>query len=119
MLTDRSFQKEYFSSISKLKLHHWIQIGQLDKIHELASERANLESEVLILILDGLADQAIESRLSQLIQEVEFQSELDIANHLERLPTLMLVPILLFQFPAFLILLLGPILKIVLKELNQ
>lgn len=62
-----------------------------------------------LIILDGFNGQPVFERLSELKADLEDQAELDIESHIDRLPLLMLAPLLLLQFPAFLILLLGPI----------
>jgi hypothetical protein len=64
----------------------------------------------LFLIFDaGMAGQPIIPSLKDLRTEMEAQLELDMKTHIESLPLKMLVPLLLCMFPAFLILLLGPI----------
>lgn len=57
----------------------------------------------------GLKGNSILPRLKELRAEIEMQLELDMKAHVESLPLKMLLPLLLAMFPAFLILLLGPI----------
>ena len=61
------------------------------------------------LLADGMLGNPILPRLRELRLEIESQLELDMKAHVESLPLKMLVPLLLVMFPAFLILLLGPI----------
>jgi hypothetical protein len=64
---------------------------------------------LLTVLLDGFDGNSVLPRLRELRTEVENQLELDMKAHVESLPLKMLVPLLLCMFPAFLILLLGPI----------
>ncbi len=65
----------------------------------------------------GLKGHSIYDRIKSLEEEVvelckeEFQKELD------KLPYVLMVPLLLFMFPAYLLLLLGPILNLFLQSL--
>ena len=61
------------------------------------------------IIRDGLRGNPVLPQLKELRSEIESQLELDMKSHVESLPLKMLVPLLLAMFPAFLILLLGPI----------
>lgn len=70
------------------------------------------------IILDGFNGQPVFERIAELKIDLEDQAELDIESHIDRLPLLMLAPLLLLQFPAFLILLLGPIVSHFLEGLK-
>lgn len=61
------------------------------------------------ILRDGLRGNPVSPQLKELRIEIESQLELDMKSHIESLPLKMLVPLLLAMFPAFLILLLGPI----------
>lgn len=71
----------------------------------------------LEVLSQGLAGHSIYDRIKAVEEEIievckdEFQRELD------KLPYVLMVPLLLFMFPAYLLLLLGPILNMFLKEL--
>jgi hypothetical protein len=67
----------------------------------------------------GLAGQSVLSHLEELRIEIERACEIEIKRHLDLLPLKMLVPLLLFQFPAFLLLLFGPLLSRLVQELNR
>lgn len=67
----------------------------------------------------GLAGQSIAAQLEDLRGEIASACELEIQAHLEMLPLKMLIPLLLFQFPAFLLLLFGPLLRHLIEELNK
>jgi hypothetical protein len=67
----------------------------------------------------GLAGQSVLPHLESLRTEIAAACDLEIQAHLEMLPLKMLVPLLLFQFPAFLLLLFGPLLRHLIEELNK
>ncbi len=71
------------------------------------------------LICAGLAGQSILSQLTELREELVRASEMDLKAYIDLLPIKMLVPLLLFQFPAFLILLFGPLLSKFIQELSR
>lgn len=79
---------------------------------------ANNHIQIFLGIMaDGLMGHSIFERLKSLEEELievckdAFQRELD------RLPYILMVPLLLFMFPAYLLLLLGPILNMFLNQL--
>lgn len=67
------------------------------------------------LIERGCAGQPVLDALGALETEVERAASAELEAHLATLPFKVLLPLLLFQFPAHLILLLGPLLR----ELNR
>ncbi|MBN8540603.1 MAG: hypothetical protein J0L82_09475 [Deltaproteobacteria bacterium] len=69
------------------------------------------------VLLAGFRGEAILADLISLKADVQNQLELDMKSHVETLPFRMLVPLLLFLFPAFLILLFGPITRSFLQSL--
>lgn len=74
---------------------------------------------LLEVIATGLAGQPIQNHLDELRSELLEACDVEIKRHLELLPILMLGPLLLFQFPAFLLLLFGPLLTRLLHELAK
>jgi hypothetical protein len=85
----------------------------------IAENRSPHRRTVLELAAAGLAGQSILAQLEELRTEILAACDLEIRTHLELLPLKMLVPLLLFQFPAFLILLFGPLLRNLIEELNR
>ncbi len=67
----------------------------------------------------GMNGQSIAVHLQSLREELESAAEAEIQQHIEMLPLKMLIPLLLFQFPAFLLLLFGPLLQHLIEELNK
>ena len=74
-----------------------------------------LRRAVLDVIERGLDGQPSLEHLHSLEEEVERAAQHELDEHVNSLPFKVLLPLLLFQFPAFLILLLGPLLR----ELNE
>jgi hypothetical protein len=71
------------------------------------------------LIATALSGQPILAHLEELKLELVNAIDLEIRGHIELLPIKMLIPLLMLQFPAFLILLFGPLLGRLLQELNR
>ncbi len=98
---------------------HWLsslQKSQTDPIHRL---RINpLQKALLNLLQRGLKGESIYQQLVSLEEEVLEACQIEIQAFLLKLPVLMLIPMLLFQFPAFMILLFGPIVGQILTALN-
>jgi hypothetical protein len=106
-----------FSSDVRTFLFAWDQgqdwkqvIGQSQTAHR----RALLE-----LVAVGLGGQPIQAHLEELRSEIVEACDSDIRRQLELLPVLMLAPLLLLQFPAFLLLLFGPLLNRLIEELSR
>lgn len=74
---------------------------------------------LLDLIRIGLEGQPIYSHLCELEQEVLAACKDEIEEYLNILPMKVLVVLLLFQFPAFLLLLFGPLLHSLLIEIQK
>lgn len=81
--------------------------------------RSPYRRALLEIVATGFAGQSIQPHLIELQQEIETAVDLEIRNHLELLPVQMLIPLLIFQFPAFLILLFGPLLKKLIEEMSR
>lgn len=92
-------------------LRIWLSYFEANRLHELPSlDWTSDYQPVLIVALEaGLCGQPIQDQLNQLIEEVELASQLEIENYLTRLPFKALVPVFLFQFPAFILLIFGPV----------
>jgi hypothetical protein len=71
------------------------------------------------ILAQGLRGQAILSQLKDIEEEIWTIVQLDIEKFVSLLPIRALIPLMLFQLPGFLILLLGPILQKLLVELSR
>jgi len=74
---------------------------------------------LLDLMATALSGQPILTHLDELRIELIHATEAEISRHLELLPIKMLAPLLIFQFPAFLLLLFGPLLSRLLEEISK
>ncbi|HEX4923013.1 MAG TPA: hypothetical protein VFV50_02970 [Bdellovibrionales bacterium] len=78
------------------------------------------QRKVLLEVLRaGLSGQAIHSRLVQLEDDFVEACRDQMASELDTLPMKMLIPLLLFQFPAYLLLLFGPLMSQFLRSLES
>ena len=90
----------------------WLQLLERGcQTQELARRiRSPARRHLLALLERGLRGEPILSGLITMDEEVQEQCLLEIDNFLADLPFRMLLPLLFFLFPAFVILLLGPLL---------
>lgn len=109
--------RDEFSDLSKKFLFAWDRGQNWGKL--IQEEPSSYRRSLLELIAAGLSGQSIQNQMKEVQIEVERGMELEIKRHIEMLPLKMMIPLLLFQFPAFLILLFGPILNQLLRELAK
>lgn len=74
---------------------------------------------LLELAAHGLAGQSVQSQLSELQKEIETACDEEIELHINMLPLKMLLPLLLLQFPAFMMVLFGPLLSRFVEEMSR
>ena len=99
---------EFPQLVSKWLAH--LQQGQVT--HELLRAEKSIHRRVLLQLLErALRGESIYTPLSQLEDEIIEACNHELAQKLARLPFLLLIPLLLFQFPAFLLLLFGPLIQ--------
>lgn len=77
-------------------------------IDELTSQS---QKSLLKIIELGLFGESIYTQMIMLVQDIEERCEGEIELFLAQLPVKMMLPLLFFLFPAFLVLLLGPLLQ--------
>lgn len=87
-----------------------MQQGQ-DPNLRLAAEISIYRKMLLQLLERGLRGESIYNMILQLEQETTEACQDEINEKIARLPFQLLVPLLIFQFPAFLMLLFGPLLQ--------
>lgn len=101
---DGEFSKSVSQWYSLLQQGHSTQ----DLLHALPS----LHRRVLLQILErGLKGESIYPIICQLENEIVEACQEEIEGKLARLPILLLIPLLMMQFPAILMLLFGPLLQ--------
>ena len=76
------------------------------------------ERAMLHLIVKSLQGQPVLKELKGLEEEYFKAHKRQLERHLIRLPYLSLIPLFIFLFPSYLLLMLGPILKNLLEELS-
>lgn len=71
----------------------------------------------LLLILEkGLNGIPVQNALIELEKEIVASCELEMETQIQTMPIKLLIPLLFFMFPAYLILLFGPLIEIFLKN---
>ncbi len=87
---------------------------------ELPPETENLiyRKALLELIEAGLKGEPVLNQLKELESEILKACDADIEKFVAGLPIRTMIPLMLIQFPAFLLLLLGPLVSELLKGLN-
>jgi hypothetical protein len=98
-------------------------VGHFDRGSKLSEALADSQSlsahrkAVIDLLWVALQGQPILERVNLLLEEVEAAANDEIETYIRVLPYKLLIPLFLFQVPAFLLLLLGPICIQLLKSL--
>ncbi|XGC80775.1 type II secretion system F family protein [Bdellovibrio bacteriovorus] len=73
---------------------------------------SSIHRRTLLQVLErGLKGESIHNMLLRLEEEIIEACHEELTNKIARLPFILMVPLLLFQFPAFLMLLFGPLLQ--------
>ena len=99
------------------EVRHWLTLHTQGQAQMGLRVTKNFYRQALLHVLEqGLRGGSIYSTMQELESEWEKTLHDDIERHLQKLPVLVLMPLVLLQFPAFLILLLGPILADVLER---
>jgi hypothetical protein len=94
-------------------LREWWTLRAQDKVgkNERQAFTTHLQRAVLEVIERGIGGQPTLEHLKTLEQEIELAAQAELEAHIGALPFKVLLPLLFFQFPAYLILLLGPLLR--------
>lgn len=74
---------------------------------------------LLELAAHGLSGQSVQTPLAELQKEIEIACDEEIKLHIDMLPLKMLLPLLLLQFPAFMMVLFGPLLSRFVEEMSR
>lgn len=97
-------------------LQHWESGSDMNSL--IKQKKSHLKSSLLELFYFGLQGKSIYTALKALELELFKEAKRQVHRQLSRLPYIMLIPLLLFQLPAFLLLLFGPLLKTFLIQLT-
>jgi hypothetical protein len=111
--------KEFDDDVA-LGVREWLFIrGQGLEVDDFVNQQKNLHRKALFKLLDkGFKGQSVLGFLKNLEQEVECAVKSEISKFISYLPLKMMVPVFFLQFPAYLILLLGPILTDLIKGVS-
>jgi hypothetical protein len=109
--------KDPFTSDVRRFLFDWEQGN--DWRRQIIKIRSPYRRSLIEILASGLEGQPISAHLEELRGEIVSACDGEIRHQLEMLPLKMLFPLLAFQFPAFLLLLFGPLLKRLIEELNR
>lgn len=92
--------------------------NDLEAIRIYQSIKSPYRKILLDILWTGLQGNSILIRLEELEKDLVQACKMEIEKKIQVLPIKVLIPLLLFQFPAFLILLLGPIFRNFLEGLS-
>lgn len=76
------------------------------------------QKTLLEILLIGLGGGGVMTSLETLEREVQLRSEEELEAHIQSLLIILLLPLTLFLFPAYILLLLGPLLSQLIGELS-
>lgn len=110
---DAGFNHEILRFLRRIEVSDASEMGSHEETY-----RTLYRESFFSILAAGVQGHSILPRLRDLRLEVEAQLELDMKAHVESLPLKTLIPLLLCMFPAFLILLLGPITQNLLEALK-
>lgn len=116
----RGALREYLLSESdsfSSELMVWYQAKQANPDHQYHSNKF-FRRQIVQTIERGLRGEPVDKVLEELEREMIEISREDVDVHLDRLPTLMLIPMMLFQLPGFLVILLGPVFASLFRSLG-
>lgn len=108
----RRFISQTDSDWSRLLARWFLMVENQQRTDTLINELSSPYRVALLQVLEkGLRGETIHPILCELEKELIEVSKLEIEKHISLLPLKMLVPLLLFQFPAYLILVFGALLR--------
>jgi len=94
-----------------LEVRMWLMRRDQGATNEKILSQMTSQRQILLSVLEkGLAGQSVLPLLIQLQDDFVEACEAQIQQHVQSLPFKLMIPLFLFIFPAFLILLLGPLL---------
>lgn len=104
---------EQCDSPFSVSLMIWLNYFESNNLENFPDQRwsSNYQPMLIESFRMGLTGCPIEERIDQLILEVEAAHRLEVDEFITLLPLKALMPVFLFQFPAFLLLIFGPVLS--------
>ena len=89
-------------------LGEWIFFEETERIYDL-SHFSPYRRNLVEILKRGLKGEPILERLEEFEEELKDICKNELEKHLEKLPFISLIPLMIFQFPAFLLLFIGPL----------
>lgn len=103
----------------RMTLRRWLEIRQMTPLADILGDSGSVMTLTLFETLErGLGGEPIREAIIGLREEMEFATRMAVENHLQRLPVLVLGPLMLLIFPAIMIVMIGPIILRVLGEVG-
>ncbi len=121
----RTAIQKYAETRSEFSQHLNLLVSHYDKQRSLLDFKRKepsgsvYRSAVVDVVIAALSGQPVLERIQALELEVMQAAQAEIDTYIKVLPYKLMVPLFLFQVPAFLLLLLGPILLSVLKSIGE
>lgn len=96
----------------------WLSLYEQGKPTDIVknAQSSQIRRSLIEVLERGLKGEPILKTLELLEQEIIMACEAEIDEKVQKLPFLLLIPLLLFQLPAFLLLLFGPLLSMLLSS---
>ncbi len=94
------------------ELATWLRLAENNKPSELSQSRMSItRKHCLEVLFRGIKGEAIYSQICSLEEEVFKSSQLELDEFIATLPIKSLIPLLFLQFPALILMLIGPLLS--------
>lgn len=111
-------QKNLDDSFAK-ELSYWLFAKEQGKDYKETLFNTFYRKHLLEILNRGLKGEPILTALNDFEQDLIFASNEDLEQYLQKLPFITLIPLMLFAFPAFFIMLTGPMLLDLLNSLQN
>ena len=114
-----SYLKINKNSFSNLVSRWLIHLDQGQETQSLIMSLHPCRKALLVLLEKGLKGSSILNLLIDLESEIVKNCEEELEEQIQKLPIKLLIPILFFMFPAYLLLMLGPVVMGIITQLSQ
>ena len=111
-------QKNLEEPLAK-ELGYWLFAKETGKTYENKVFNTAYRKRLIDILTYGLKGEPILSALCDLEQDLIFVLNEDLEQYIQKLPLVSLIPLMLFEFPAFFLLLVGPLLLNLLSALQN
>ncbi len=105
----RSFSKKNPDDLFAKELGHWLFKKETGQKWDSHFFKPPYRKHLIDILNRGLAGEPILENLQDLEKDLTIAANEDLEKHLQKLPFITLIPLMLLEFPAFILLLLGPL----------